>query len=81
MRPEENPAPLTLQEHRELAAELKATAARLHQLCDLVVGVYGPKSPSSYAFQAAVASLDRVFDELEHQALEDSKGYVDRLYT
>jgi hypothetical protein len=80
MRPE-SPAPLTLEEHRELGDEMKRTTARLRQLCDLVVSVYGPQSRAGFSFQNAVAALERLHQELEVQAVADIKGYVEKLYS
>jgi hypothetical protein len=80
MRPE-NVVPLTLQEHSELAAEMKASAARLRRLCGLVVGIYGPHSLPGFSFLKAMDALDQLHRELENQAAQDLQGYgVQGLY-
>jgi len=73
--------PLSLEEHRELGIEMKQTTARLRELCDLVVGVYGTKSRAGFAFQTVITSLERLHQELELQAVADSKGYAEKLYS
>ena len=80
MRPG-NPIPLTLEEHRDLGAEIHAARVRLRHLCELVVGVYGPHSPASFSFEKAVESLDRLHRDLRAQAMQDLPGFpVDKLY-
>ena len=57
MRPrsrQEDPIPLTIDEHRELGREMKATAQRLRALCELVVSVYGPANRASFSFLKAL---------------------------
>ncbi|MDE3164855.1 MAG: hypothetical protein KGN36_03540 [Acidobacteriota bacterium] len=60
---------------------MKRTTARLRELCDLIVSVYGPQSRSGYSFQNAIQALERLHQELEVQALQDAKGYVEKLYS
>jgi hypothetical protein len=80
MRPE-NVVPLTLEEHRELSHEMKASAARLRQLCGLVVSVYGPQNRAGFSFMKAMDALEHLHHELANQACEDLKGRgVDGLY-
>ncbi len=81
MRPDSTTTPLTLEEHRELGDEMKRTTARLRELCDLIVSVYGPQSRSGYSFLNAIQALERLHQELEVQALQDVKGYVEKLYS
>ena len=73
--------PLTLEEHRELGTEIRNTRVRIRQLCDLVVGVYGPNSQAAFTFLRAVEDLDRLNLELRAQAAQDLPGFpVDKLY-
>ncbi len=80
MRPG-NPIPLTLEEHRDLGAEIHAARVRLSQLCDLVAGVYGPQNQAAFSFLKAMQSLDRLQHDLRAQAAQDVPGYpVEKLY-
>jgi len=73
--------PLTLEEHRELGAEVRTVRLRLRQLCDLVVGVYGPNNQAAFTFLKAVETLDRLNQDLRGQAVQDLPGYpTDQLY-
>jgi hypothetical protein len=74
MRPE-TPNPLTLEEHRQLGTELRATNERLQQLCGLVVSVYGPNNRAAFAFQKTVEAMERLCKDLESQAAHDSAGF------
>ena len=75
MRPDTS-NPLTLDEHRQLGQELRATNARLHQLCDLVVSVYGPNNRAAFSFQKLAEAMERVCKDLEAQAGKDVPGYT-----
>ena len=80
MRPG-TPIPLTLEEHRDLGAEVHSARVQMRQLCDLVVGVYGPNNQAGFSFLKAVESLDRLNQDLRAQAAQDLPGYpVDKLY-
>jgi len=80
MRPQ-TPIPLTLEEHQELGKELKATNARMQELCKLVVDVYGPQSQAAFTFLKAADAMDRLCQELQSQAAADLPGYaVNGLY-
>jgi hypothetical protein len=73
--------PLTLQEHRELGAEVHSARVRIRQLCDLVVGVYGPNNQAAFTFLKAAENLDRLNQDLRAQATLDLPGFpVDTLY-
>jgi len=73
--------PLTLEEHRDLGAEIRTARVRLRQLCDLVVGVYGPNSQAAFTFIKAVEYLDRLNEDLRAQAAQDLPGFpVAQLY-
>ena len=63
--------PLTSQEHRQLGNEIRATNARLHQLRDFVVGVYGPNNRAAFSFLKMVEAMDRLCTDLEGQANKD----------
>jgi len=67
--------PLTLEEHRELGAEIRSARLRLRQLCELVVGVYGPNNQAAFTFLKAVENLDRLAEDLRGQAAHDLPGY------
>ena len=80
MRPQ-TPLPLTMEEHTELGRELLLTRARIRELCELVVGVYGPQNRAAFSFQKASDALDRLCVDLQAQAVEDLPDYkLDGLY-
>ena len=66
--------PLTFEEHRELAQELRRTRARMIQLFSVVAGVYGQQNLSTFAFTKVNEALDRVVGELAAQAEVDYPG-------
>jgi len=73
--------PLTLEEHRELGAEIRTARAHMHQLCDLVVAVYGPNNQAAFSFLKVVEGLDRLSQDLQAQASRDLPGYpTENLY-
>jgi len=73
--------PLTLDEHREMAREMKRNVARLRTMCDLVVSVYGPQNRAAFSFLKAMEALDRLNQDLETQATVDLPGHaVNGLY-
>jgi len=81
MQPE-TPLPLTLEEHRDLARELRMSNARLRELCDLVVSVYGPHNQAAFSFQKAADAVERLCSDMQSQAAQDYPGYpVGSLYT
>ena len=67
--------PLTLEEHRQLGKELRATNARLRQLSALMVSLYGPNNGAAFTFQKVAEAMDRLCNELENQAAHDIAGY------
>jgi hypothetical protein len=71
----ETPLPLTLEEHRELARELRASNVRMRELCQLVVSVYGPNNQAAFTFQRAAEAVDRLCNDLQAQAAQDYPGY------
>jgi hypothetical protein len=73
MRPE-TIVPLTLEEHRELAVELCRTRARVRELCNVVVGIYGPNNPAAFTFLKVAESMDRLCNDLQAQASRDCPG-------
>jgi hypothetical protein len=73
MRPEAR-NPLTYDEHRELALEVQKTRARLLQLSNLVTDVYGPQSPTAFAFHKLTEAMERVAAEMRAQAEVDCPG-------
>jgi hypothetical protein len=74
MRPH-TPAPLTLEEHRELGVEMRAVNARLQELCKVVVSVYGPNAPAAFTFIKVAGSMERLCQDLQAQANRDLPGY------
>ena len=73
MRPETS-NPLTPDEHRQLGRELRGTNERLHQLCNLVVSVYGPNNRAAFSFQRVAEAMERLCKDLEAQATHDCSG-------
>jgi hypothetical protein len=71
----ESPQPLTLEEHRELGAELRGTRSRLHELSALVMSVYGPQNRAAFDFVKAVECVDRLCQDLQAQAAQDWPGH------
>ncbi len=81
MRPS-TPVPLTLDEHRELGAEIRRSRARLRELSALVASVYGPSNQAAFSFQKAADAMDRLCLDLQTQAARDLPGYnIDGIYT
>jgi hypothetical protein len=80
MRPEES-IPLTLEEHRELGAELRKARGRMRELCDLVTAVYGPNNQAAFSFSKAAEAVERLCSDMQAQAERDLPGYhVDGFY-
>jgi hypothetical protein len=80
MRPQ-SPVSLTLEEHRELGAEMRAVNARLQELCKVVVSVYGPNTKAAFTFMRAAEQISRLCQDLQAQAARDLPGYpTDGLY-
>jgi hypothetical protein len=70
-----------LEEHRELARELRQSRVRLRELCNLVASVYGPNAAASVAFEKAAESIEHLCVDLQLQAVRDCPHYsVDGLY-
>ena len=77
----ETSAPLTLEEHRELGRELRVTSARLRELHQLLISVYGPQHLAAAEFRRVSEGLGRLRQDLQTQAAADLPGYpVDGLY-
>jgi len=75
------PAPLSLEEHRELASELREADVYLRELCELVAGIYGPDSRATFMFRRATDSLSRLRREMQVQAsLDVPDGRADHIY-
>ena len=71
----ENLISLSIEEHRELGREMKATLKRLRVLCALVVDVYGPASRAAFSFLKALEAMERLEQDLATQAMHDLPGY------
>jgi hypothetical protein len=74
MRPAES-IPLTLDEHRELGAELRRSRARIQELCTLIAEVYGPNNQAAFSFSKAAEALERLCIDMQTQAARDLPGY------
>ena len=74
MRPE-SPNPLTLEEHRQLGVELRATRARLRELCSLVMSIYGPQNQAAFDFLKTAECMDRLCEDFQAQAARDWPGH------
>jgi hypothetical protein len=80
MRPETS-TPLTLEEHRELSREIRVARARLRELCNVVVGVYGPNNRAAFSFLKITEGMERLCQDLQAQVSQDYRGQgVDDLY-
>jgi hypothetical protein len=80
MRPESS-IPLTLEEHRELSREIRAARARLRELCNVVVAVYGSNNRAAFSFLKITEGMERLCQDLQAQVSQDYRGYdVDDLY-
>ena len=80
MRPETS-SPLTLEEHRELSREIRAAHARLRELCNVVVSVYGPNNRAAFSFLKITDDMERLSQDLQTQVTRDYPGYaVDDFY-
>jgi hypothetical protein len=80
MHPETS-SPLTLEEHRQLSLEIRAARARMRELCDVVVGVYGPNNRAGFSFLRMMDDMDRLCQNLQTQVSQDYPGPdVDHLY-
>jgi hypothetical protein len=81
MRPQ-TPVPLTLEEHRELGAEMRSVNARVQALCRMIVSIYGPNTQAAFSFQKVADQLHRLCEDLQAQAAKDLPGYgVEGFYT
>jgi len=73
--------PLTIQEHRELAQELRISDVRLHELSELVASIYGPESRVAFMFRRAAESVSRLRHEMQTQsALDFPKEPAEQIY-
>ena len=72
--PVDQPAPLTLEEHRDLGDELRRMHARLRELARLITAVYGPGHQAAYDFRRTTESLQRLCCDMEMQAQADWPG-------
>jgi len=73
--------PLTLEEHRELGRELAAMNARMRELCNLVVTVYGPHNRASFTFIKTAESMEKLCQDMQTQVTLDHPGFaVEKFY-
>lgn len=68
------PGILTLEEHRELARELRATRTRLRALSRLVADVYGQENAAAQSFRRAAETVHKLSEEMREQAIRDLPG-------
>ena len=79
--PPETVNPLTLEEHRELGRELAAMNARMRELCNLVVAVYGPHNRASFTFIKTAESMEKLCQDMQTQVTLDHPGFgVEKFY-
>jgi hypothetical protein len=71
----DNSSPLTHEEHEELARELRNADARLRELWDLAVSVYGPNHRVSFSFQKVLETLNRLRADLQTQVIREFPGW------
>jgi hypothetical protein len=73
--------PLSFEEHRDLAGELRSVGMKLRELFAIVNDIYGPNSQAAFSFGKTVESLDRLCTEMRQQAVQDCPGRgAERLY-
>ena len=64
-----------------MSLEIRAVRARLRELCDVVVGVYGPNNRAAFTFLRTTDAMDRLCQNLQAQVSQDYPGPdVDDLY-
>ena len=74
--------PLSFEEHRDMARELRNTRARLLQLSSVAISVYGPQSHTGFSFKKLNDAMDRICAEMQAQAELDCPGLdAGELYT
>jgi|KBSMisStaDraftv2_1062788.scaffolds.fasta_scaffold1821289_2 hypothetical protein len=73
MRPD-TANPLSFEEHRELAAELRSASMKLRELFAIINNIYGPNNQAAFSFGKTVESLERLCAELRLQAAQDCPG-------
>jgi len=65
----------------ELSREIRAARARLRELCNVVVGVYGPNNRAAFSFLKITGGMERLCQDLQAQVSQDYRGQdVDDLY-
>jgi hypothetical protein len=70
-----------LEEHRELGRQVREAHARLHELCGLVISVYGPNNRAAFSFLKVAEAMDRLCLDLQTQASRDLPGFpIDGFY-
>ena len=80
MRPD-TPNPLTFDEHRELAGELRSATIKLRELYAIIAEIYGPNNQAAFSFGKTVESLDRLCADMRAQASQDCPGHdANQLY-
>ena len=73
--------PLTLEEHRHMGRELNAMNARMRELAQLVLAVYGPNNHASFTFLKTAESIERLCQDMQAQLAVDYPGYsVEKFY-
>ena len=77
----EDPVPLSLDEHMQLARERRASEARWRQLSQMVADVYGHESPCAFTFRKTIALIEHLRQQLQRQASQDlPAGSAEGLY-
>jgi hypothetical protein len=64
-----------------MGRELRQTRTLLHELCAVVVGIYGGNNRAAFNFQKATEAIDRLRIDLQAQAAEDlPEENIDGIY-
>lgn len=64
-----------------MGREMSAINARLRELSQLFVTVYGPNNQASFTFLKTAESMERLCHDLQSQVTLDHPGYsVERIY-
>ena len=57
-----------------MSREIRAANTFLRELCDVVVGAYGPHSRAAFSFLKVTEAIESLFQDLQTQASQDHPG-------
>ena len=57
-----------------MSLEIRAARVRMRELCDVVVGVYGPNNRAAFSFLRLTDAMDRLCQNLQAQVSQDYPG-------